>query len=642
MELKLRATNTFASLGLRYTEQGVDLETADMLAMFLRDKIYNNKILAPIREYISNAWDAHVLIDSNEWVEVSIKQEGANYLWVCRDFGPGLNDDDMENVFGIYGKSTKRECKKQIGAFGVGAMSGYAYSDSFYVTSYHNGVKTCYVCTLGAGKQGVEIGQLYKISSEPTTESGIEISIDVTRDYFQFVIQTTNFVNRFHPDAKIRFTDRDGYIHTPIQPIHTVEKDGFVFRQYDRGEFQYQRAHVNVRMGGIIYNSALPIDVGTSLRYSTVVDVPMGSFSIPISRESFEITKSNTEQEERIKKVFKEFYEEDVLNRPAMNMGDYLRQTHFTEGYVQGQWFEFDYKTVYSDYRYAERAIANCSNVYSKDALIKSIDPASNILIYVFPDLKRLGHWHKRLENGLKLVQGDKYVGYLWMTNFYYNEYIVNKNLDVTGTSFVDIKKLKLPKLPTNGTGIQDKTQYQIYEYGRKKYFNAEELEQEAQRTYSYDWEDNEWEWYNNPNLDETMLMSRTIGLVKTYGTRKSFRTANSVKFIELMKSMGWITPESDEFKDALKIIREKKDRQRELQQLRSTMENTILFHAVSPKTRRLIMVKRNADRVNKFITKIKAEESLRAIIFNSFEGCYSWVRPKYTKEHINQILKLK
>jgi HSP90 family molecular chaperone len=158
MKLNLMSKRTISSEGLLHTKMGVDEESADILTYYLRDKIYTNKILAPVREYICNAIDAHVEFGIDKDVEVKFGNLTGTWVWSVRDFGLGLDEDDIRNVFGKYGKSSKRDTEKQVGAFGVGAMSGFSYTDTFYVTSFHKGTKTSYICTLGAGDFGVSVG----------------------------------------------------------------------------------------------------------------------------------------------------------------------------------------------------------------------------------------------------------------------------------------------------------------------------------------------------------------------------------------------------------------------------------------------------------------------------------------------------
>ena len=80
----------------------------------------------------------------------------------------------MENVFVLYGASTKRENNSQTGGFGIGAKSAWAYTDSFTVITFVDGIKRSYVAHVGANKNG----RVDLISEEKTNEpNGTLISI---------------------------------------------------------------------------------------------------------------------------------------------------------------------------------------------------------------------------------------------------------------------------------------------------------------------------------------------------------------------------------------------------------------------------------------------------------------------------------
>ena len=77
-----------------------------------------------------------------------------NPHFTVRDFGDGLSHDDVCNIYVRYCKSTKRQSNAFTGQLGIGCKSGFAYGDSFTVTSYHKGVKTTYVAQIDETSQG--------------------------------------------------------------------------------------------------------------------------------------------------------------------------------------------------------------------------------------------------------------------------------------------------------------------------------------------------------------------------------------------------------------------------------------------------------------------------------------------------------
>ena len=97
----------------------------------LRSKIYSDKILAVIREYSCNAVDAHVEAETPDKPIKITLPNAMNPHFIVRDFGKGMTDEDIFDIYATYGESTKRNTNSQIGQLGLGCKSGFAYSNSF-------------------------------------------------------------------------------------------------------------------------------------------------------------------------------------------------------------------------------------------------------------------------------------------------------------------------------------------------------------------------------------------------------------------------------------------------------------------------------------------------------------------------------
>ena len=113
---------------------------SDVFMMNMLSKLYRLPAQAVLREYLSNAVDAHkarggVLPP----VRVILPSGGDNLLSV-RDYGAGLSEEGFESLLSRYGASSKRETNELIGGFGLGAKAGFALGDEFFMTSYQSGV----------------------------------------------------------------------------------------------------------------------------------------------------------------------------------------------------------------------------------------------------------------------------------------------------------------------------------------------------------------------------------------------------------------------------------------------------------------------------------------------------------------------
>jgi len=105
----------------------------------LRNQLYSDKILAVIREYSANAIDAHAEL-GNESTPIKVTLPNKlNLKLKIRDFGRGLTETQIKEIYAMYGESTKRGTNKQVGQLGLGCKSAFAYGDNFVINSFVNG-----------------------------------------------------------------------------------------------------------------------------------------------------------------------------------------------------------------------------------------------------------------------------------------------------------------------------------------------------------------------------------------------------------------------------------------------------------------------------------------------------------------------
>lgn len=184
---------------------GLSAAKIQEMSRFFRDKIYTHKCLAAIRETVCNAVDEHNKpenkVPKNKRVYVHIPTDSEPWF-SCRDFGKGLKEADVFNIFFQYGESTKTQDRLSIGGFGIGAKAPFAYVKQFFVTSWFQGEKKIYL--------GVDQGQDCTANlahSEASNEpSGIEVKWDVERHNIRgFKEEFTKFYNYFKTYAELDF-----------------------------------------------------------------------------------------------------------------------------------------------------------------------------------------------------------------------------------------------------------------------------------------------------------------------------------------------------------------------------------------------------------------------------------------------------
>lgn len=176
---------------------GISADDTTHLMMILRSTLYSDKRLAVLREYGANAWDANRSAGRGHVpIEIHLPFPGDLTLRI-RDFGPGLSESDVLTVYTKYGKSTKRNTNDAVGSLGIGSKAGFAYSDTFTVTSWHEGTKMIFVAVLDESNRG-QMNKLYECPSDEPT--GLEVSIAARpEDCFGFEGLAQELFKHFEP-----------------------------------------------------------------------------------------------------------------------------------------------------------------------------------------------------------------------------------------------------------------------------------------------------------------------------------------------------------------------------------------------------------------------------------------------------------
>lgn len=240
------------------------IELTPEMFTLLSSGMYTDKILAAIREPICNARDAQVDTGEDVALEMHLPTRLEPFFHI-RDFGNGLSEQqvlgykEMQQQFnpdsglpeevevaipGLYlryGKSTKRDSNLQIGGFGIGCKAPLAYSDSFIVESYQQGIVKTYTVYKENG-----IPNVAKLSTKMTTEQdGLKVKIAVVNsDISTFVQKAAGFLKFFNYPVDITG-----------QSIDTDVKYILNTKLYDTVECAYgDQGKIKASMGGVVYN----------------------------------------------------------------------------------------------------------------------------------------------------------------------------------------------------------------------------------------------------------------------------------------------------------------------------------------------------------------------------------------------------
>ena len=146
----------------------------------LSSGLYANKIKAIIRELSCNAVDSHVAAGK---ADVPFDVHLPNPLtphFSIRDYGTGLNHDQVTNIYTTYFESTKTSSNEFIGALGLGSKSPFSYTDNFTVTAIKDGKKGIYSAFIN----GEGVPSIALMMTEETDEpAGVEIKFSVNDRY---------------------------------------------------------------------------------------------------------------------------------------------------------------------------------------------------------------------------------------------------------------------------------------------------------------------------------------------------------------------------------------------------------------------------------------------------------------------------
>ena len=315
------------------------IETNATALKIWMDTLYSNKIPTIVRELTSNARDSHQVAGTLDIpIEIHRPDSVIERTFYVRDYGTGLSEEEVLNIYSVFFKSTKNQDNDQIGGFGLGSKTPLAYSDQFYVTSFYNGKKIQYMVF----KDEVGYPTLAKVGIESTDEpNGLKVEFAVNeKDVFAFEDAICSFVRSSHNfNIKILNIPKDvltgrygdfGYKEIGNIPEMNIQILKRTFPKSNRGVllggiyynlndriFGYRRREEQI----MIFNSndPLPYDevekelgvkfspvmkeeikfydtlFNSNISENFVLEFPIGSLEVTASRESLSFSKKTSE-----------------------------------------------------------------------------------------------------------------------------------------------------------------------------------------------------------------------------------------------------------------------------------------------------------------------------------------------------------
>lgn len=285
--MKLQSNNHGFESNLPENRIAMKIKSSAKMFEILSAGIYSDKVTAVIREYICNAYDAHVSV-GKQHIPFTVKLPSQlDPTFSVTDEGTGIDPNLIGEIFWTYGESSKTNDDKMIGALGLGSKSAFAYTkSSFVVKNRYQGTEYTYLCFIN--ETGEPEGSL--VGSEVSDiSSGITIEFAVRPD------DNYAFKHRFEKIYKYWSNVKPIILGIDVEDLDLSEPDRII-----EGQDWYLENAKNKESIAIMGNVAYPISLSSipnlpaNLKIIAenpfVIKFPMGSLEFSASRESLSYT----------------------------------------------------------------------------------------------------------------------------------------------------------------------------------------------------------------------------------------------------------------------------------------------------------------------------------------------------------------
>lgn len=253
----------------------------------LIDGLYADKHQSIVRELAANAFDSHQRAGREESFFIHVPVTGdvsddrASEFYI-RDYGVGMTHDTVMNLYSTMFESDKTASNDEVGMFGLGSKTPFAYTDQFYVVCYDGEKARQYVAAIG--QDGVP--RIMLLEAEESDEPrGVRVGFSVERqDFDAFRDAVRQIVMGYTPPFETNIDIEQYKLPTPV-----FSGDGWAaYSSLTRS--RHTLSTWNVRQGCVIY----PVEEVGGLRppyddrYTYLFDAPIGKVTVTTSRERVE------------------------------------------------------------------------------------------------------------------------------------------------------------------------------------------------------------------------------------------------------------------------------------------------------------------------------------------------------------------
>jgi hypothetical protein len=271
---------------------GIDTSALNHIMSVLTD-LYSDPELAVIREYSTNALDAHRDAGNPLPIEVTLPTQLAPFFRV-RDYGDGLDAEDIRSIYSRYGTSTKRNSDDVVGMLGLGCKSALTYTDQFTLVATKNG-RTVQVSVSRDEDGG---GSMTIVSDEDTPDapSGVEVIVPAKREN-QFTSKAGDFFRFWSRGSVLVNGEEPEHIATALDGTWLIQDKLLIVKPTGRAYGPQSPGWV------VMGNVAYPLPAESSYpakKFHTVAFVDIGEVNFTPSREALQLTKRTKDTLARI------------------------------------------------------------------------------------------------------------------------------------------------------------------------------------------------------------------------------------------------------------------------------------------------------------------------------------------------------
>ena len=246
--------------------------------MSILTDLYSDPQMAVIREYSTNAFDAHIEAGVTRPIEIQLPSALAPQF-IVRDYGFGLDINDIRDIYSQYGASTKRDSNDVVGMLGLGCKSALTYTDQFTLSSVKNGICT----TVAISRDADGSGSMTVVEETPSDEpSGTTVTVPTKRD--------NEFIEK--ADQFFRFWEEGTVLVNGETPKRVGSGEGLWISDDLLLTPEVDQSYVV--MGNVAYpfgDGPYPFGDGRLWnQWPMVAYVPIGSVQFTPSRESLQMT----------------------------------------------------------------------------------------------------------------------------------------------------------------------------------------------------------------------------------------------------------------------------------------------------------------------------------------------------------------